>query len=87
MVLRPDDSSTSFSYALSMKSILIVDDQPSFRHQVRHLLTLAGMDVVADAANIPEAKEMVQRFQPDLSMNDLMRGWLFDQEENYITGG
>ncbi len=72
MVLRPDDGCVSFCYAVSMKSVLIVDDQPSFRRQLRRLLTLAGMDVVAEAANIPEAKEMVQRFQPDLAVVDVM---------------
>lgn len=55
-----------------MKNVLIVDDQPSFRSLLRQLLTLAGMNVVAEAMNIPEAKEMVQRFQPDLAVVDVM---------------
>jgi len=55
-----------------MKRILIVDDQPAFRRHLRRLLTLAGMNVVAEAADIAEAKEMVQRFQPDLAVVDVM---------------
>ena len=55
-----------------MKRILIVDDQPVFRRQLRQLLTRAGMVVVAEAADIPEAAEMVQRFRPDLAVVDIM---------------
>ena len=55
-----------------MKRILIVDDQPTFRRQLRRLLTLAGMDVVAEAMDILEAKEMVRRFQPDIAVVDVM---------------
>jgi len=55
-----------------MKRILIVDDQPAFRRQLRQLLTRAGMVVVAEAADIPEAKEMVRRFHPDLAVVDIM---------------
>lgn len=55
-----------------MKKVLIVDDQRSFRRQLRRLLTLAGMNVVAEAMNILEAKEMVARFQPDLAVVDVM---------------
>jgi|SaaInlStandDraft_3_1057020.scaffolds.fasta_scaffold55598_1 CheY-like chemotaxis protein len=55
-----------------MTNILIVDDQISFRRQLRKLLTLAGMNVVAEAGDIPEAKEMVREFQPDLAVVDVM---------------
>ncbi len=55
-----------------MTNILIVDDQASFRRQLRKLLTLAGMNVIAEASNIPEAKKMVQEFQPDLAVVDVM---------------
>ncbi len=55
-----------------MTNILIVDDQASFRRQLRKLLTLAGMNVIAEAGDIPEAKEMVRQFQPDLAVVDVM---------------
>lgn len=55
-----------------MTNILIVDDQISFRRQLRRLLTLAGMNVIAEAGDIPEAKAMVREFQPDLAVVDVM---------------
>lgn len=55
-----------------MISILIVDDQASFRRQLRQLLTHAGMEVIAEAGDISEAKAMVRQFQPDLAVVDVM---------------
>ena len=55
-----------------MTRILIVDDQPSFRRQLRRLLTHAGLEVVAEAGNMDEAKAMVRQFQPDIAVVDVM---------------
>ena len=54
-----------------MTRILIVDDQPAFRAQMRELLTRAGLVVVAEAGDVPEAEEQVQAFQPDLAIMDI----------------
>jgi len=55
-----------------MTNILIVDDQASFRRQLRRLLELAGMNVIAEAGDMVEAKKMVREFQPDLAVVDVM---------------
>lgn len=55
-----------------MTRVLIVDDQPLFRRHLRQLLTFAGLKVVGEAGDIPEAKELVQRLQPDLAVVDVM---------------
>lgn len=55
-----------------MTRVLIVDDQSSFRHQLRRLLTHAGLTVVGEAGNIPEAEKQVRRLQPNLAIVDVV---------------
>ena len=55
-----------------MPRVLIVDDQPSFRRQLRRLLTRAGLTVVGDAEDIATAREMVRELQPDIAIVDVM---------------
>lgn len=51
--------------------VLIVDDQASFRRHLRQLLIHAGLLVVGEASNMPEARELTQRLQPDLAVVDV----------------
>ncbi len=55
-----------------MIRVLIVDDQPTFRRQLRALLQAAGLDVVAEANNISEAEHQVRVAPPDLAIVDVM---------------
>jgi DNA-binding NarL/FixJ family response regulator len=55
-----------------MSRVLIVDDHPAFRRQLRPLLTRAGLSVVGEAGSIPEAEALVQALQPDLAVVDVM---------------
>jgi DNA-binding NarL/FixJ family response regulator len=55
-----------------MTRILIVDDQPAFRAQLRELLTQAGLTVVGEAGDIPEAEVRLATVQADLAVVDLM---------------
>ena len=55
-----------------MTRVLIVDDQPAFRRHLRHLLTHAGLTVVGEAGDIPNAEALVQAMQPDLAVVDVM---------------
>jgi DNA-binding NarL/FixJ family response regulator len=55
-----------------MTRVLIVDDQASFRHQLRQLLSCAGLEVVGEASDIPTAEGLVQSLRPDLAIVDLM---------------
>ena len=55
-----------------MTRVLIVDDQPSFRRQLRQLLDLAGLPVVGEAGDIPTAESLAQALQPDLAVVDIM---------------
>jgi len=54
-----------------MTRVLIVDDQPAFRHHLCQLLTYAGLTVVGEAGDIPEAERQVQALQPDLAVVDV----------------
>ncbi len=54
-----------------MNRVLIVDDQTTFRADLRELLTLAGLMVVGEASNIPEAQAQAQALQPDLAVVDV----------------
>ena len=51
--------------------VLIVDDQASFRRQLRQLLTHAGLTVIGEAGNMPEARELTRELQPDLAIVDV----------------
>ena len=55
-----------------MTRVVIVDDQPAFRQHLRRLLARAGMDVVGEAGDIPEAERLVAAIQPDLAVVDLI---------------
>lgn len=52
--------------------VLIVDDQPAFRHQMRLLLVSAGLTVVGEAGDIPAAVIQAVATQPDLAVVDVM---------------
>ena len=54
-----------------MTRVLIVDDQPTFRRQLRQLLTYAGLEVVDEAGDIPEAECLVRKLRPDLAVVDV----------------
>lgn len=55
-----------------MTRVLIVDDQPVFRMQLRRLLQRAGLDVIAEAGDIPTAEALVRSLRPDLAVVDVM---------------
>ena len=55
-----------------MTRVLIVDDKPAFRRQLRQLLTLAGLTVVGEAGDIPEAETQLQALRPDLAVVDVI---------------
>ncbi|HMB23871.1 MAG TPA: response regulator transcription factor [Anaerolineales bacterium] len=56
---------------MSTTRVLIVDDQSSFRRQLRQLLIHAGLTVVGEAGDMPEAKELTRSLQPDLAVVDV----------------
>jgi DNA-binding NarL/FixJ family response regulator len=55
-----------------MTRVLIVDDQPTFHRQLRQLLSLAGLEVVGEAIDIPTAEGLARSLQPDLAVVDIM---------------
>ncbi|MBI5028978.1 MAG: response regulator transcription factor [Chloroflexi bacterium] len=55
-----------------MTRVLIVDDQPDFRCQLRQMLTLAGLVVVGEAGDIAEAELLAQQEQPDMAIVDVV---------------
>jgi len=59
-------------FVFPMTRILIVDDQPAFRRQLRRLLAYAGLTVVGEAGDIAEAEAQVTALQPDLAVVDVM---------------
>lgn len=54
-----------------MTRVLIVDDQPSFRRRLRRLLTLAGLTVVGEAGDVPEAESLLPALRPELAVVDV----------------
>jgi len=55
-----------------MITVLIVDDEPEFRRHLRRLLAYAGLEVIGEAGDVPEAKQLVAAFQPNLAVVDLI---------------
>jgi DNA-binding NarL/FixJ family response regulator len=55
-------------------SVLIVDDQPSFRRAARELLEARGYAVVAEAVCSVTALEALARLQPDAVLLDVRLG-------------
>ncbi len=53
---------------------LVVDDQPEFLENVRHLLNGQGISVVGVAANSAEAIERAADLQPDVVLIDVHLG-------------
>jgi AmiR/NasT family two-component response regulator len=51
--------------------IMIVDDEPVFRMDIREMLTEEGYEVVAEAANGEAAIEQAVRTRPDLILMDI----------------
>jgi CheY-like chemotaxis protein len=52
-------------------SILVVDDDATFRRLARLLLTAHGLDVVAEAASVSEAHSAAMRTRPDGALVDV----------------
>lgn len=55
-----------------MTSVLIVDDQATFRRQLRQLLIHAGLTVIGEADDISAAIILVRELQPDIAIIDVM---------------
>lgn len=53
------------------KTVLIVDDHPSFRRSARALLEAEGFKVVGEAGTATDALEEAQRLRPELVLLDV----------------
>jgi DNA-binding NarL/FixJ family response regulator len=54
-----------------VRSVLIIDDHPSFRASARRLLEAEGFDVIGEAADGHAAIAAAQRLQPDVVLLDV----------------
>jgi CheY-like chemotaxis protein len=52
-------------------SVLIVDDDPTFRVLAGRLLTEAGLAVVGEAENVAEGLSMAKELRPDAALVDV----------------
>jgi DNA-binding NarL/FixJ family response regulator len=53
---------------------LIVDDNTSFRDEVRGFLEEQGVDVVGTAGSVDEAVQKIEQLQPDVALIDIDLG-------------
>jgi DNA-binding NarL/FixJ family response regulator len=54
-----------------MSTILIVDDDPRFRTQARHLLASDGFEVIGEAIDGASGLEAAQALRPDFGLLDI----------------
>jgi two-component system chemotaxis response regulator CheY len=54
-----------------MTTVLIVDDSPIMRRNLRSILTQAGCQVIAEAGNGEEGFQAYEKHQPDLVTMDI----------------
>lgn len=71
------------------KTVLIVDDHPSFRASARRMLEADGYEVVGEAADGTSAIDAVRELQPDLVLLDIRLPDLdgFQVAERLATNG
>ncbi|NLF50548.1 MAG: response regulator transcription factor [Leptolinea sp.] len=55
-----------------MTSVLIIDDQPVFRRQLKNLLLFAGMTVVGEARDLISGEQIARNKKPDIAVVDVM---------------
>lgn len=53
------------------RSVLVVDDEPVIRMDLRQMLTALGYDVVGEAGDGFDAQELCRRLRPDVVLMDL----------------
>ena len=53
-------------------TVVLVDDHPSFRRSARRLLTLAGYEVLGEAASGAEAIAVARALDPDVLLLDVL---------------
>ena len=61
----------SATISLVTRTVLIVDDHPSFRASARAMLESEGFDVVGEASDGAGALDAVQALEPDLVLLDV----------------
>src|SRR5919112_1163908 len=67
-----EDGARTFTIALAMtRTVLIVDDHPSFRASARMLLEAEGFDVIGEAEDGNSALRAVEELQPDVVLLDV----------------
>ncbi len=54
-----------------MTHVLIVDDQPAFRKQLRSVLAFSGLEVVGEAGSVDEALRLLPGISADLAIVDV----------------
>ncbi len=75
--MRPDSYDVSRCSSIissdePMTKVLIIDDQPVFRSQLKKLLSYAKMTIVGEAKDIPTAVDLVRKTRPDIAFIDVM---------------
>jgi CheY-like chemotaxis protein len=67
-----EDGARAITIALAMtRTILIVDDHPSFRASARMLLEAEGFDVIGEAEDGASALRAVEELRPDVVLLDV----------------
>jgi DNA-binding NarL/FixJ family response regulator len=64
-------TASALCHSAGVRTVLIVDDHPSFRSAARALLQAAGYEVVGEAEDGMSAIEAAERLHPDVVLLDV----------------
>jgi DNA-binding NarL/FixJ family response regulator len=70
-IAPPSEANSSATIFVMARTVLIVDDHPSFRASARAMLEAAGFDVVGEAADGASALDAVGELDPGLVLLDV----------------
>src|SRR5919199_783600 len=69
--VAPMEAAAWLSYHGLMRTVLVVDDHPTFRATARALLEAEGFDVIGEAEDGASALAEIDRLQPEIVLLDV----------------
>ena len=72
-----------------MKKVVVVDDESKARSVLKALISeyCPDLDIVAEAENVPQAVQQINKWQPDIVFSDIeMQGFFIKNAKSVSEG-